>query len=109
MDDNKNTILAILLSVIVLVAWQYFVGIPQMENQSEQTPRTHGSISPRGARIDDVSLTQYRETVDPKSPIIVLLSPSGSPHPFYAEFGWVGAAGTPVKVPGADTVWGRRG
>ena len=180
MNDNKNTILAILLSVIVLVAWQYFVGIPQMEKQREQaqrtqkqtpqpapapgqpaavpgqppapgqptpvpgqpprpgtvaqpapgapveirpatttreaalaaspriaveTPRMRGSISLRGARIDDVSLTQYRETVDPKSPIIVLLSPSGSPHPFYAEFGWVGAPGATLKLPGPDTLW----
>ena len=47
----------------------------------------------RAARIDDLALTQYRETVDPKSPPIVLLSPSGSPHPFYAEFGWVRGAG----------------
>ena len=39
MNDNKNTILAILLSVIVLVAWQYFVGIPQMEKQREQAQR----------------------------------------------------------------------
>ena len=38
-------------------------------------------------------------------PPIVLLSPSGSPHPFYAEFGWVGAAGANVKLPDADTVW----
>ena len=51
-----------------------------------------GSISLKGGRIDDLSLIKYRETVDPKSPPIVLLSPSGSPHPFYAEFGWVAAA-----------------
>ena len=45
-----------------------------------------------GARIDDLALIKYRETVDPKSPPIVLLAPSGSPHPFYSEFGWVVAA-----------------
>ena len=58
-----------------------------------------GSIALKGAQIDDLALTQYRETVDPKSPPIVLLSPSGSPHPFYAEFGWVGGAGAAVKLP----------
>ena len=52
---------------------------------------------------------QYRETVDPKSPAIILLSPSGAPHPFYAEFGWVGAAGTNVKLPTADTDWRQAG
>jgi len=31
MNDQKNTILAIVLSAIVLIAWQYFVGLPQME------------------------------------------------------------------------------
>ena len=64
-----------------------------------------GSISLKGGAIDDLALTQYRETVDPKSPAIMLLSPSGSPHPFYAEFGWVGAAGADAKLPDADTVW----
>src|SRR5580700_8687744 len=62
-------------------------------------------ISLKGGRLDDVSLAQYHETVDPTSPAIILLSPSGSPHPFYAEFGWVGAAGATVKTPGPDTVW----
>ena len=68
-----------------------------------------GSIALRGARVDDVALTRYRETVDPNSPAIVLLSPSGTPHPFYAEFGWVGAGGQPLKLPGADTVWRQEG
>jgi YidC/Oxa1 family membrane protein insertase len=53
------------------------------------TPRLRGSIALTGGRIDDLSLVQYRETTDPKSPAIELLSPSGSPQPFYAEFGWV--------------------
>jgi YidC/Oxa1 family membrane protein insertase len=69
-----------------------------------QTPSITGSISLKGGRVDDVSLAQFHETVDPTSPAIVLLSPSGSPNPYYAEFGWkpVGAA---VKTPGPDTVW----
>ncbi|MFG1432188.1 membrane protein insertase YidC [Xanthobacter sp. V2C-8] len=70
-----------------------------------ETPRLKGSISLRGARVDDLLLTEYHETVDPKSPNIVLLSPSGAPNPFYAEFGWASAAGAGVKVPGPDTVW----
>ena len=167
MTDHKNTILAIVLSGIVLFAWQYFIGGPQMEKQKQEallkqqqqqsqvqspaqtgqpgaqisptappipgaptppelqqareavvaaspritveTPRVKGSISLRGGRIDDLSLTQYRETVDPKSAPITLLAPSGSPHPFYAEFGWVGTAGTSAKVPGPDTVWTQQG
>ncbi|MEP9377560.1 membrane protein insertase YidC [Aquabacter sp. CN5-332] len=69
------------------------------------TPRLKGSISLKGGRVDDLSLLDYHETVDPKSPNIVLLAPAGSPHPFYAEFGWTSAPGVNVKLPGADTVW----
>ncbi|MBB4038955.1 YidC/Oxa1 family membrane protein insertase [Microvirga flocculans] len=67
------------------------------------TPAISGSINLRGGRIDDVALKNYRETVDPKSANIVLLSPAGTQNPYYAEFGWVGAqAGS---LPGPNTVW----
>src|SRR5579864_914869 len=36
LGDHKNTILAIVLSLLVVVGWQYFVGYPQMEKQREQ-------------------------------------------------------------------------
>jgi YidC/Oxa1 family membrane protein insertase len=65
------------------------------------TPQLAGSIALKGGRVDDVSLKTYRETVDPKSPNIVLLSPSGTANPYYAEFGWVGGG----NVPNADTLW----
>ena len=64
------------------------------------TPSLAGTIALKGGRLDDVSLKTYHETVDDASPRIVLLSPSGSPTPYYAEFGWVGAG-----APTADTVW----
>ena len=69
------------------------------------TQRLKGSVSLKGGRVDDLLLREYHETVDPKSPNIVLLSPSGAPNPFYAEFGWTAAAGVGVKTPGPDTVW----
>jgi YidC/Oxa1 family membrane protein insertase len=73
------------------------------------TPRLRGSIALTGGRIDDLSLVQYRETTDPKSPAIELLSPSGSPHPFYVEFGWVDGSSVNLKVPTSETVWLRQG
>jgi YidC/Oxa1 family membrane protein insertase len=73
------------------------------------TPRLRGSIALTGARIDDLSLVQYRETTDPKSPAIELLSPSGSPQPFYAEFGWVDGSGTNLEVPTSETIWRQQG
>ena len=36
MGEHKNTILAIVLSLIVVVGWQYFIGYPQMQRQQEQ-------------------------------------------------------------------------
>jgi YidC/Oxa1 family membrane protein insertase len=73
------------------------------------SPTLRGSIALKGGRIDDIALVRYHETVDPLSPTIVLLSPPGSPQPSYAEFGWIGAAGSTVKVPGPDTEWRQEG
>jgi YidC/Oxa1 family membrane protein insertase len=68
------------------------------------TPRLHGSIALTGARFDDLTLATYHETVDPKSPEVLLLSPPGTEHPYVAEFGWVSE--TPgVKLPGPQTPW----
>ena len=69
-----------------------------------RTPKLHGSVATLGARLDDLTLVEHREATDRESPEIVLLSPAGSPHPYYAEFGWVPADGV-AKVPGPDTVW----
>ncbi|MFH0295647.1 membrane protein insertase YidC [Bradyrhizobium sp. 31Argb] len=168
MTDNRNTIIAVILSGLVLIAWQYFYNVPQMEKQraqqhaqaelqKQQTPQTQqatpstapqpgsasppsatqpasgapvvsreaaveasprvkidtptlsGSISLKGARIDDLSLEKFRDTVDPKSPPIVLFSPSQTAAPYYAEFGWVPASGTTLRMPDASTVWQREG
>src|SRR6202049_4307793 len=73
------------------------------------TPRLSGSISLKGARIDDLSLVQFRETVDPSSPPIVLYSPSGTENPYYAEFGWVPSSGSTAKIPDYNTVWQQEG
>jgi len=67
------------------------------------TPRLHGSIALTGGRIDDLTLADYRETLDPESAEIILLSPKGVDGAYYTQFGWVGAPG--VKVPDQDTQW----
>jgi YidC/Oxa1 family membrane protein insertase len=172
MKEHKNTILAVVLSIVVIVGWQYFIGYPQIERQRQEaqlkeqsqpkpqpespqsgtqpnaaqpatpevpgtpkagasttqaqtasrerviastpriaieTPGLGGSIDLKGGRIDDLTLTQYREQIDPNSPPIVLFSPSGAPDAFYAEFGWVPAAGSNAAIPGPDTVWKQEG
>jgi YidC/Oxa1 family membrane protein insertase len=69
------------------------------------TPRVHGSIALIGGRIDDVTLADYRETVDPKSPEVVLLWPTGTKEPYFAAFGWIDGANSGVKLPDAQTKW----
>ena len=68
------------------------------------TPSLEGSVTLTGGRIDDITLVKYRETLDPKSPEITLLSPTVSPHPYYAEFGWI-TNDSSVAVPSPTTEW----
>jgi YidC/Oxa1 family membrane protein insertase len=145
-ENNRNMILAVVLSMLVLFGWQFFIAGPQLEqaqrqaeqaatqqteqqagdlaapaadgtiptaagdsavfaNRDEALASLSGSISLTGARIDDLHLTRYNETPDPDSPTITLLSPAGSPQPYYLEQGWVAAAGTNVAVPDGQTEW----
>ncbi len=52
------------------------------------TQEVDGSISLQGARIDDLNLRQYRETIDPTSPEVTLLSPINTQFGHDAFFGW---------------------
>jgi YidC/Oxa1 family membrane protein insertase len=67
--------------------------------------RVRGSISLLGARIDDLVLTDYRETLEPNSPDVRLLEPRSEDHPYYVQYGWSAAPGEQVKLPDNDTVW----
>jgi YidC/Oxa1 family membrane protein insertase len=69
------------------------------------TPSVDGSLRLKGARFDDLRFKNYRETINPKSAEIVLLSPEGTPYPYYAVFGWIGTPGANVKVPDDSTPW----
>jgi YidC/Oxa1 family membrane protein insertase len=73
------------------------------------TPSLVGSIALKGGRIDDLSLKKFRETIDPTSPLIVLLAPAGSPHPFFAEVGWLPPTNVPIKRPDDNTLWTQQG
>ena len=53
------------------------------------TPRVAGSINLMGARIDDIVLKNYRETVKKGSGPVRLFAPESTPTPYYAEFGFV--------------------
>ncbi|MEF2552369.1 membrane protein insertase YidC [Aurantimonas sp. A2-1-M11] len=168
MQNNRNFLIAMILSIGVLVGWQFLVVSPRMEaqrlaNEAAQTaapqdggvlqtpqtpagtpqdnvaapagresvvsgqsampataetreqalaagdriaidtPALSGSINLAGARLDDLRLKNYHETVDDESPTIVLLSPERLPSGYFAEFGYLGRdAG---DLPGPSTVW----
>lgn len=145
-QNNKNLILAMVLSAVVMIVW--FIFFPPPEPPVDQatptttaevtapattpaattagdtaaptasadvveaprlkidTPTLSGTISLAGARIDDLSLKTYRETLDPASPEVRLLSPVGQEHPYYALMGWAPGAGTAAAdLPDARTEW----
>lgn len=70
---------------------------------SINTSRIKGSIRLKGAVIDDVELTRYKETTDPKSSNIVLLTPQKTKGAYIAAFNWV-AQGN-ISCPNENTVW----
>ena len=67
-----------------------------------QTPALNGSINLKGARIDDLVLSTYKETIDKNSPPITLLSPAGTANSYFAGFGW---AGDNIAAPDKNTLW----
>jgi YidC/Oxa1 family membrane protein insertase len=74
--------------------------------------RLTGSISLRGGMLDDVTLRDYRETVQKNSANVHLLSPAaaGKGKAYYVVFGWQPVAGgKPVELPGDNTVWQAEG
>ena len=83
--------------------------IAATERITIDTAELSGSINLTGARLDDLRLKEFRETVDPDSPIITLLSPTGASNPYFIETGWVVAQGTELTMPGRETVWQAEG
>jgi YidC/Oxa1 family membrane protein insertase len=68
-------------------------------------PKVKGSISLLGGRIDDLVLTEYRETLEPDSSLVRLLEPRSDAQPYYVQYGWSNAPGTDARLPDNDTVW----
>lgn len=70
-----------------------------------ETENLRGSISLKGARIDDLILKTYREEAAADSPEVVLLSPVGTKGTYFADFGWAPESGSGTQVPTKDSVW----
>ncbi len=67
--------------------------------------KLEGSISLVGARLDDLVLRDYRETIEPTSPLVRLLEPRSEAKPYFVQFGWTAPEGSHLKVPDDDTLW----
>ncbi|KQV84113.1 membrane protein insertase YidC [Rhizobium sp. Root1220] len=156
MQNNRNYFIAIALSVLIVLGWQFLYMNPRIEAQrkaeqarkaQQQTEQTQapaaggtspaqpngaaptatttpslidalakspritidtaalaGSINLAGARLDDLKLKGYHETVDDSSPIITLFSPSETKDGYFAELGYIGGDAT-GSVPGPSTLW----
>ena len=167
MSDQKNLILAVVLSVVILMLWDMMYRQPAVDDLApppsaeQQAPgrqstapqappvvssgsaptapaapgtsatapmtrqaiaatddsprvsieasRIEGSIRLEGARFDNLLLSDYRETIEPDSENIVLLSPAGTPDSYYVEFGWAVGTGTNAPVPNTTTPWQANG
>lgn len=168
--DNRNLILAAVLSMVVIFGWQFFVMEPRLVEEQAQaetleatakaeqdamkaagfgtstvptppaalaasggtpvvapgrvqqnlprdlalaqrpriaidTPSLRGSIALQGARLDDLQLKKYSQTIDPTSPEVVLFEPASSQKPYYAELGFTKSANSSTKTPTDSTIW----
>jgi YidC/Oxa1 family membrane protein insertase len=65
------------------------------------TPALSGSIALKGARLDDLWLKRYTQSVDKNSPPVELFRPEGAQNAWFADFGWTGIPG----APNTQTVW----
>ncbi len=68
-------------------------------------PLVKGSISTFGSRLDDISLKNYKQTIEKNSPDVTLLSPQGSEFGYYAAYGWADVNNSNVNVPTPNTIW----
>ncbi len=159
MEDNRNFMIAIALTMVILLGYTYLYDAPrqqaaeqvrqeqqvaQAEQKSDEipdfnsgsdatdmipgqnpmdtapttvdrdavlttrdritieSPHVHGSIALKGARIDDLTLTDYKETLDPDSKDVALLNPVGTADAYFVDFNW-GIDG--AKGPDKNSVW----
>ncbi len=69
------------------------------------SPKLSGTVAITGGQLDDIILKVYRDSVKPDSANITMLSPVGTPHPYYIKFGWTASDESAGTMPTSDTVW----
>ena len=143
MENQKNLILAVVFSIIVLLVFDLFYPKPKNNFENEELKiksekvisnddtlepkitnktsvinnkdqikedrisfdmeRIKGSINLYGATFDDVTLKNYRETINENSNLIELLKKESSDSPYLMRMGW--ASTDKIKLPNKNTLW----
>lgn len=146
MNEQRNLILAIGLSILIIVGFQLMMPPPPPVDEAAppvvdtptatvpgvapvdlgaptaavpvpvapvaedaprvqiDTPSLSGSITMRGAKLDDLVLKNYGETTDPDSDRIVFLKPAGVGEGYHVHHGWH-ARQPGLELPGPDALW----
>ena len=150
MNEQKNLLLAIVLSIAIVVIFQVFFPQQTMiiqeddfqkgqtsleqttsidQTQDSQTVKNktreeilnqgdsgrilikndylNGTINLEGGIIDDLVLTQYKESLDTEADNIKLFSPVGTKNPYYLETGWKQLSNNTnnIDLPNSKTKW----
>src|ERR1700694_3472047 len=98
MTDNRNTILAVILSGLVLIGWQYFFNIPQMEKQraaekaQSQVATSTQQPGTAGGRATQTSTAPSPPGSPPAS------GPAASTAPVVSRNIAIAAAGPRIKI-----------
>jgi YidC/Oxa1 family membrane protein insertase len=147
-EETRNLLIALALSTLILLGWQYFYEMPRRQQEAAlrqqqagtqltettasapqqaapaelssaqpvtleealaqsprltiRSPEVTGSLQLTGARLDDLTLRNYRQTVAKDSPPVTLLAPSATQSGYFADLGW---RSTDTVVPSASTPW----
>ena len=77
--------------------------IKQSDRINISNGKIFGTISLNGALIDDVTLKNYKETLNEDSKQVVILNPKKSENGYFLETGW--ATSENIKVPNHNSKW----
>lgn len=91
----------------VLAAAPETITTEPVERVAIDAARLSGSISPVGARLDDLVLNDYFDRLGDGAEKIELLKNEAASNAYFAEFNW--RANTGVTLPTSKTVWTTRG
>jgi YidC/Oxa1 family membrane protein insertase len=129
-NDNRNLITFVLVAGLIMLAWTFFAPKPSAPKAAAapaaaalaagpnlsraaalarsprvviDTPALTGSLSLKGARIDDLFLKGYHVDVAKTSALVELLSPEGMADAYFADESWIGA--NLPGLPDENTLW----